>query len=164
MNIDSGNELDYYEDLEKLLESDEKLQSDELYQLLKEVDMNVFAGLIESYFDDLTDNIPSTATDFFTLITNMGLALKGMALNCDEDGTYLLLAEEIAKFNRWFMGEKTVTCINDKTGEKVEMTPCEAIATYRLEKINGDKFDYYFDKAMDYKLEDYVLSFKDLIV
>ncbi len=163
LDLKSGKEFQYYEDIENLLENDEVIDSGQVYSLLKEVDMSVFAELCENYFDVLTEDIPNGQLDFLTLLNNIGMAMKGMANNCHDDGMYLNLAEEIAKFNKWFTKDKTVTIINDKTREETKVTPCDAITTYRLEKLGRDSYEYYFDNALEYQLDDYILSFKDMI-
>ena len=39
----------------------------------------------------------------------------------------------------------------------------DALILSRLEKLDGDKFCYDFDSCQDYELNDYIMSFADVI-
>ena len=50
------------------------------------------------------------------------------------------------------------------TNEKVVYLPVrDALANARLEKLNGEEFAYDFTEALEYELEEFVMTYADLV-
>lgn len=163
IGIDKYEEFEYFEDLALLLEAEDEISSDEIYALVKNCNLRNMAELFKNYFEDITDHVPGESVDLYTLLSNIGNSLIGMCLNCNEDGTYLLLSDEIAKFREWYLDYEKGYCIRQDDGVKDYICLRDALVNARLEALGGDKYEYYFEEFMKYPLEDYVMSFKDLI-
>ncbi len=163
IGIDNYSEFEYFEDLALLLETDEEITSDEIYALVKNADLRNIAEILKNYFEDITNHVPGESVELYTLLSNIGNSLIGMALNCKEDSTYLLLADEIYKFREWYLDDNTSYCISLSDGSKEYICLRDALVNARLEALGGEKYEYYFDDFLKYPLEDYVMSFKDLI-
>ncbi|MCQ2550580.1 MAG: hypothetical protein MJ146_00080 [Clostridia bacterium] len=163
IGIDEYSEFEYFEDFQNLIESDEEISADEIYMLLKNIDLKNFADIVRNYFDDISNHIPGESVDLYTLLSNIGNSMIGMALNCDEDSTYLLLADEIAKFRKYYLDSESSYCISLEDGSKEYINLRDALVNARGEALGGEKYEYYFDNFLSYPLEDYVMSFKDLI-
>ena len=52
LDIESPDEFEYYENLSALLEADEMIDSDLILALLKEIELEKLADMLESYFDE----------------------------------------------------------------------------------------------------------------
>lgn len=163
IGIEDYSEFEYFEDFAILLEAEEEITSDEIYSLVKNVDLNNLAEIVKNYFEDITDHVPGESVELYTLLSNIGNSLIGMALNCNEDSTYLLLADELYKFRQWYLDDSTSYCISQDDGHKEYICLRDALVNARLEALGGEKYEYYFDDFMKYPLEDYVMSFKDLV-
>lgn len=169
LDIESGKDFQYFENIADLFESSEDIGCDVIYELLQDIDMDVFAELCESYFDQIEDSIPDGETDFFTLITNIKRVLIGMASSVsaedddDEiDDEMLQLADEIGKFRAWYSDSDNVECVNDNSGEKQVLPVRDALALSKEEKLGGDCYRFDFSEALDYELSDFVMTFADL--
>mgnify|MGYP003299787137 CR=1 FL=1 len=163
IGIDRYDEFEYFEDLALLLEAEDEISADEIYALVKSCNLKNLAELFKNYFEDITEHIPGESIDLYTLLSNIGNSLVGMCLNCNEDGTYLLLADEIFKFREWYLDYNKAYCIRNNGADKDLICLRDALVNARLEALGGEKCEYYFDKFLKYPLEDYVISFKDLI-
>jgi len=169
LDIESGKDFQYFENIADLFESSEDIGGDVLYELLEEVDMDVFAELCESYFDQLEDSIPDGETEFYTLTLNIKRAFIGMAssVSSEEDDdevdqALLQLSEEIGKFRVWYSDSDTVECINDDSGDSQVLPVRDALALSKEEKLGGDTYRFDFTEALDYELSDFVMTFADL--
>ena len=55
LDIEKGSELTYYENIAELLESEEEIGADAIYEVLAEADLATFAEIAESYFYDIME-------------------------------------------------------------------------------------------------------------
>ena len=86
-----------------------------------------------------------------------------MAKNEDEASAKANLAEELNRFRNWYSVGSKVVCSSVITGRERIENLRDALILSRLEKLDGDKFYYDFDSCKDYKLDDYIMSFADVI-
>jgi hypothetical protein len=171
LDIENGKEFQYFENIADLFESSEDIGGDIIFELLKEIDLDVFAELCENYFDQLEDWIPDGETDFFMLITNIKRVMIGMAQSIssddseesdDSEDTLLQLSDEIGKFRVWYSDSDNVECVNDETEEVTELPVRDALALCREEKLGGATYRFDFSDALDYELSDFIMTFADL--
>lgn len=163
LDIEEPAEFDYFENIAALLECDENIGYEELYGLLQEVDKETLSMLIDNYFEELSDFLPEDDADFYLKIDQIRRSLVGLAKSSDDKNVLGSLAEELDRFRRWYAAESQVICSDLETGSD-EIHPLrDALALARMEKLDGDKYYYDFERCRDYDLDDYLMSFADMI-
>lgn len=164
LDIEHGGEFEYFENFADLVEHEGMLDEDVLYELLEEVDMKTFAELCESYFYDTLENVPGDQIDVFNLMENIKRVLIGLseAVRNDENNALLKLSDELNRFRVWYSADGNAECRNLRTGEITWIPVRDAIANARLEKLSGDEFSYDFTKALEYELEECIMTYADL--
>jgi len=165
LDLDTPLDFQYFENLADIIECEDEIEDEALEKLFAGVDSEILAEVLENYFTELTDKVPQKSVDIYTLIENIGRALKGLAKSLDDDiegANVSLFAEELSRFRKWYMFDTEVTCRNIKTGNEEIVPVAEAISLYRLESLDGDEYDYDFESALEYELEEFVMSFATL--
>lgn len=168
LDIESGEDFQYFENFADLVESSLDFGSEVIFQLLEDIDMPVFSELCENYFDEMLNNLPDDQTEIYLLITNIKNVLMGLAGAIAEseerDNLITKLADEIADFKSWYCEESRVECKNEDTGEITIVPVRDALTLYKLEKLGESSYAYDFAEALDYELDEYVMSFADMNV
>ena len=169
LDMESGKDFQYFENMAELLESDEDIDEDVLYELLEDVDLEAFAELAENYFDQLEEAVPDEETDFYTLVENIKRIISGLAddASAEDDSNsqsdmLLRLASEIVKFRNWYNDTDNVECINSESGESQMLPVRDALILDRAEKLGGPAYELNFQQAKDYDLDDFVMTFTDM--
>ena len=167
LGIDNGNEFEYFENLSDLLESEEEIEDDALYLLFQQANKESLIDLIDNYFEDLLKSIPDDSADIFTLMEGVKMSFIGLIeatdSDRDEDETALVhFSDEINNFRQWYCIDSQAECINMETKNREVVPLRDALVYSRLEKIDGEKYQYDFEGCMDYSPEEYVLSYGDL--
>lgn len=165
LDIESGEDFQYFENFADLVECDGDIESDVIYDMLEEADLKTFAEICESFFYDTLESVPGDQIDLYNLLENIKRALIGLAeaARKDQDNALLQLADELNKFRTWYSAELHAECKN-VMNEKVTYMPVrDALANARLEKLNGEEFAYDFTEALDYELEEFIMTYADLV-
>lgn len=169
LDMDNGNDFQYFENIADLFESSDEISGDLLYELLSDIDIDTFAELCENYFDQLEDWVPDGETDFFMLLTNIKRVMIGMAQSIsagseddENEDTMIQLADEIGKFRTWYSDSDNVECVNDANEEKEMLPVRDALSLSREEKLGGATYRFDFTSALDYELSDFIMTFADL--
>lgn len=165
LDIESGKEFQYFEDFANLVECENAIDSDILYELLSDVEMDVFRELCQNYFEDIMNSIPDSQIDLYNLLENIRRVLEGLseAVRSDEENALLKLADELNRFRNWYSDEYTVEMRDLDTNEITEETVRDALANARMEKLIGAEYNYDFEKALDYQLEEFIMTYADLV-
>ena len=164
LDIEAPSDFEYFENLAALLECDEYIDFEEVYTLMEGINMESFITLVDNYFEEVTDFIPGDSPDVFLIMDNVKRSLMGLAKNADEgDSIISNLAEEINRFRVWYSIDSEVIARNIVDGTERPYTLRDAIGLARLEKIDGDKYEYDFGACLDYHLDEYIMSFGDVI-
>ena len=165
LDIESGAEFQYFEDFANLVEAEAEIESDVIYELLEEVEMESFREIVHNYFEDIMNTIPDSQIDLYNLLENIKRVLEGLseAVKNEEENALLKLADELNRFRNWYSCEYTVDCRDLESDEESEETVRDALVNSRLEKITGDSFTYDFERALKYELEEYIMTYADLI-
>ncbi len=172
LDIEEPGDFQYFENLAELLECDEYIEYEDLYSLLKDVDKETLAQLIHDYFEELSDFVPQDASELFLLLDKIKLSLIGMTKNSEEENVLAGLAEELDRFRIWYSLDSSVMCTpigaeTESTGKtstsEEEHSLRDALAYSRLEKLDGDKYEYDFSRCIDYPIDEYIMSFGDII-
>lgn len=163
LDIDYPAEFQYFENLAAFLECDEELEYEDVAELFQGVDKDTLAQLVDNYFEELTDFVPGSETGVYSILDNVRRALMGMARNCDDDTMETKLADELERFRRWYSIDSRVYLTNLGTMDEQEFTLRDALVNARIEKLDGDKFQYDFSECENYVLDEYIVSFGDMI-
>ncbi len=162
LDIEEPADFEYFENLSALLECDEYIPYEVIFALIKDVDKETLAMLLNDYFEEISDFIPGEAADFFILMDKIRLSLVGLVKNSREENVMVNLAEELDRFRLWYSADSEVLCksiLNDR--EEIHSLR-DALTMARLEKIEGDKYLYDFSTCLDYNLDEYIMSFGDV--
>lgn len=167
LGIENGAEFEYFENLADLIEADEEILDEALYKLFKDADKSTVMDLLENYFEDILKSIPDDATDIFMLIESVKMSFIGLVETIDSEveeyETALVhFCEELNNFKNWYSKDSKVECIKIADGVKEVLPVRDALVYARLEKLDGEKYQYDFQECMDYSPEEYVLTYGDL--
>ena len=163
LDIDYPADFQYFENLAAFLECDEELIYDDVAELFAEVDKDTLSQLVDNYFEELTDFVPGSETGVFGILDNVRRALMGMARNCEDETMETKLADELERFRHWYSIDSKVYLTNLGTMDEQEFTLRDALVNARIEKLDGDKFQYDFSECENYQLDEYIVSFGDMI-
>ena len=108
--------------------------------------------------------MPGDQIDAYNLVENIKRVLVGLseAVSKGEENADIKLADELNKFRLWFSADSEVECRNVATNEVDYMPVRDALALSRLEKLEGDEYRYDFTDALEYELEEYIMTYGDL--
>lgn len=163
LDIESAADFEYFENMASLLECGEDIPYEEITMLLKDVDKVNLAELINNYFEEISDFIPDEETGMFLSMDKIRLSLMGLARGSEDEGILAKLADELDRFRRWYSDESRVVCRSVLNGDEELHCLRDALALARVEKIDGDKYEYDFSDCTDYPIEEYVMSFGDMM-
>ena len=77
-------DFEYFENIAALLECDEDISYDDMFELISQVDTETLIMLIDNYFEEISDYIPGESAEFYTLMEQIRLSLTGLARSSDE--------------------------------------------------------------------------------
>lgn len=163
LDIDSPADFQYFENLAAFLECEEELEYEHVAELVKEMDKRTLAQLIGDYFEEISDFLPESETELYGIFDNVRRSLAGMAKSCDDDTTETKLADELERFRRWYSMESRAFLTDLGTADEKEMTLRDALVCARLEALEGSKYQYDFSQCSDYPLDEYIVSFGDML-
>ncbi len=163
IDIEEPSDFQYFENLAALLETDEEMDFEEIADLVAKIDKDTLAGLIDDYFNDITNNIPENDATLFTTLDNIKRSLVGMARNVTDDSVISKLAEEIERFRNWYNVDCRVFIKDLDTLEEYDLCMRDALAETRIEKLDNKTYQYDFSDMIEYDLDEYVMSFGDII-
>ena len=164
LDIESGADFQYFENFADLVECEEDIESDVIYDMLEDADLKTFAEICESFFYETLESVPGDQIDLYNLIENIKRALIGLAeaARSEEDNALLQLADELNRFRIWYSVEKLAECKDLSTNKASYLSVRDALVNARLEKLGTDEYAYDFSEAMDYELEEFIMTYADL--
>ena len=162
LDLEDGGQLEYFEAMADMLESEEYIEPEAMYQLFEQADNTMIEELLNDYFEDILEGLPESSGEIFSLLHQIKLSLTGMISNVEDESDLRRFTDEFHKFKNWYSHESEVELIPEKGGDPLYHNVRDAITAARLEKLGGEKFSYDFENALDYELDSYVISFSDL--
>ena len=159
VDIESAEDFKYFDNFAALMESDDYIPTEVMYELFAEVDTDVLSELTDNYFEDIMEGVPEEEAELFTLLDNIKRVLKGYAENTDDERSIVLFTDEIYRFRNWYNFDTDVECQSRKDGSTRTIPVREALVLYRIEKLKADEYQYDFSQCLDYPLDEYVVSF-----
>lgn len=163
LDIDYPGDFQYFENLAAFLECDEELDYEDVAELFAGVDKDTLSQLVDNYFEELTDFVPGSETGVFGILDNVRRALMGMARNCEDETMETKLVDELERFRQWYSVDSKVYLTNMGTMDEQEYTLRDALVNARIEKLDGNKYQYDFSECENYALDEYIVSFGDMI-
>ena len=163
LDIENAAEFKYFETFADLLESDEEISEEAFHKLLNEADKGILKGIIEDYFEDLLEGLPDNSGEIYSLMYQIKKALIGMVSNVNDDEEQSKFNNELYRFMNWLSIESEVELIPENKRPSLHVNVRDAITAARIEKLGGEKYEYYFEEALNYELDSYFMSFADLI-
>ena len=164
LDLEDGSQFEYFENMSDLVETEEEIDADVIYQLFKEADMETVAELLNTYFDEILEAVPEDSAEVYTLLDSAKMSMAGMAKNISEETDIVRFAEQFADFRTWYSVESQVyVCeIGNYENEKC-VCMRDALTLARVENLGGEKYEYTFDEAFDFEMDEYSMSFADLV-
>ncbi|MCI9596293.1 MAG: hypothetical protein HFE75_03145 [Firmicutes bacterium] len=164
LELEDPSEFEYFENLADLMETDMVIEPEIMYQLLETVDMEAMGEMIENYLNEILNALPEDAMEMYQLLDSVRMAFVGMAKHLEEERDLVLFADELTRFRNWYSLYSTVwvrEIVEDIPREK-EMPLRDALTLVRMEQLGGEKYDYIFEEAMDFEMDQYAVTFADL--
>ncbi len=159
VDIEAAEDFKYFDNFAALIESEEYIPNEVLYELFSNVDVYLLSELTDNYFDDIMEGVPEEEADLFTLLDNIRRVLKGYVENTDDERSMVLFTDEILRFRNWYNFDTDVSCQNKKTQDVNTVPLKEALVLYRIEKLRESEYMYDFSECLDYPIDEYVISF-----
>ncbi len=159
VDIESTEDFKYFDNFAALMESDEYIPGEVMYELFAEVDTGVLSELTDNYFEDIMEGVLEEEAELFTLLDNIKRVLKGYAENTDDERSIVLFTDEVSRFRNWYNFDTDVECQSSRDGSIRTVPVREALVLYRIEKLRADEYMYDFSECLDYPLDEYVVSF-----
>ena len=165
LDIDGGEDFQYFESFAALMEHDEEIEADLIAQALKGVNFSDFSEMAEGWFDEIIGHLPDEAGDIENILEEEKKYILAMAGYADkgEENAPSKLWIEIERFRKWFTLTENCTIHDHKIGESYPSTLSEAIAEHRYSKISNHNIGFDFSDAGDYEVEEYIVMLGDLI-
>ncbi len=151
LDIDTIDEFRYYENLAALLEEDDYIEENLIRDLIREVDKSVLAEHMDSFYEQFLGNLPDDETELYITVDSIGRAMTGMIADDMTDEDITALADEIARFRKWYVHDLNV--YDRIKGE--ELSVRDARYNILAAGFLGEKYDYDFRTALDYSVEGY---------
>lgn len=169
LDIEHGSDFQYFENIAELMEMEEEADEALICELLREMELEELNELIAQYFNEVEGQIPDGETEFYTLLSSIRQVLESQtqmtirAEDEDDKAQYISkLAQEISKFREWYSLKENVECTNIETGLRSLLPVRDALALARAEKLGGEPHYFDFTDALDYELDELVMSFHEL--
>ena len=163
LELEEAAEFEYFEAMADLIESEEYIEQEAMYQLFDGADNTMIEELLQDYFEDVMDGLPDNSGEIFSLMHQIKISLIGMISNAEDDSDMRRFTDEFYRFQTWFSHESEVELQPEDGCALIYSNVRDAITTSRLEKLGGDKYRYDFENALDYQLDSYTVSFSDLM-
>ncbi|MCQ4635989.1 hypothetical protein NE619_04560 [Anaerovorax odorimutans] len=163
LELESADEFEYFENLADLVEADAEILPEAVYQLFEGVEMEILGELLENYFEEMLKSVPEDTVELYTLLDSVKMALIGMSRNIEEDSDLVLLADEFTRFRNWYSLDSVVWVREIGEGGREKGMPLrDALTLSRVEQLGGESYEYIFDEALDFEMDQYSMSFADL--
>ena len=160
LDISDPSEFKYYENLAALLEEDRHVGSEQIADLLGEIDIAGFGDLLESFFDEFLRVIPDAETDLYVAVENIKRVLLGRLPLDGNEQDLADYAELLHRFRKWYVHDTNVIDLADGSDHSVRDARYEIIAAGLL----GRTVRYDFRAAVDFDAGGYDMLVADMIL
>jgi len=157
LDIDSPSELVYFEQFAELMELHQDIPFETLVMLIEGMDPEGLSELVEGYFEDIIKFVPDGEDELYTLLHNIGTTLTTLADGGEEDSPRVF-AEELYKFRAWYLFDSAVYVKDLAEDSEREIPLMEALTSSRVQNFTDDDYQFDFSEALDYRLDEYIVS------
>jgi len=157
LDIDAPAELVYFEQFAELMEIPQDIPFDTLLTLIEGMDPDGLSELVEGYFEDIQKFVPDGEDDLYTLIHNIATTLTTLA-DGSEDDSARVFTEELYKFRSWYLFDSVVYVKDLAEDTEREVPLMEALTSCRVQNFTDDDYAFDFSGALDYRLDEYIVS------
>ena len=165
LDLEEAEDFQFFENFADLMEYDGEVRYEDLYSLIKRVDMVNLGEFIETYLDEILEGIPSEyGIEVYTFLTSVKMMLLGLAESIaaaeeeEERDELSVFVEELYKFRNWLTQESEVRLIRTKDKKVLMVTLLEAVTAYRVEKLGDEEYEYDFSECIPYEIDEYMVS------
>ena len=144
LDIETPDDFQYFENFATLVECNDEIPFELICELVKGVDQDTFAGLIDEYFDEITDHLPAGETDTYLLLEDFKRNLVDLRDDLDEDSKLVQISDELDRFRKFYAIDSKVYVTDEATGDEQTVTLAEAIVLSRMESLHLSKYRYDF--------------------
>lgn len=164
LDIEDASEFEYFENLADLTEAEMEIAPEAVYPLFEGADKTVLRELFGDYFEEMLKAVPEDAVALYTLLDSVRLSFIGMLKGLEEEKDLVLLCDEFCRFRNWYSLDSVVFVreITEASAEEKQMPLRDALTLSRLERLDGEQYEYIFDEALDFEMEQYAMSFAEL--
>lgn len=148
LEIEDASEFQNFEEFAVLLECEETLEYDAIQKVLADVNEDTLAELIKSYFDEIAESLPDSATESYIFLEMIVRVLTEKLY--DEKAAFI---EELFTFRNWYLFDSEVEVIDEKEGS-LTLSFFDAVTSHRAAKFVGVTDNIYkFDEALNYRID-----------
>ena len=145
LEIDSPEDMEYFEQLADLLETDEEISEDLFRHALSAIRAENAGEFTENYLKEMTDAIPDgcSAEELTEALGAMEQRLLLLAEDLEEDQNRDDFITELFKLRNW---------LHEEAGATIDGDPCtllEAFTEMRAEKLGLASHEYGLDRFPD---------------
>ncbi|MEI3519291.1 MAG: hypothetical protein V8R14_08095 [Clostridia bacterium] len=135
LDLEDGSELEYFEAMADMIESEEYIEMEAMYRLFEEADKTMIEELLNDYFEDILDGLPDNSGEIFSLLHQIKLSLTGLIAGAEDDSDLRRFTDEFHKFRNWYSQDSEVELTPDGGGAPLYHSVRDAITASRVEKL-----------------------------
>lgn len=164
LDLEDGSQFEYFENMSDLVEAEDEVHPDVMFRLFADINMETMADLLNTYFDEILEAVPNDAMEVYTLLESAKMSMIGMAKNINEETDIVRFAEQFTEFRNWYsVYSRVYVCEVGNYGDEKCVNMRDALTLSRCEDLGGEKYEYTFDEAMTLEMDEYSMSFADLV-
>ena len=123
-----------------MIESDEYIEQEALYQLFEEAQADMIAELLDNFFEDMSGGLPEDSGEIVSLLEQIKMSLVGMIMNAEDESDLRKFTDEFHRFRNWYSEESEVELLPENGGAALYHCLRDAITASRMERLGGDKY------------------------
>lgn len=163
LDLDDATQFEYFEAMADIIECEDYIEQEALFQLFDGADNTMIEELIQDYFEDILDGLPDNSGEIFSLLHQIKLCLLGIISQAEDDSDMRKFTDEFYRFISWYSHESEVELVSEDDSIPIYCNIRDAITASRMEKLGGEKYRYDFENSLDYQLDSYTMSFTELM-
>lgn len=173
LDIESGADIRFFDEVADLIESDEHIDYEALHQLFGEINADTVSALFDEYFNEITEGLPGEHTEMYSLLDQIRLELTGIlrSFSGEDPDSLERITERFYRFRNWYVYDTEVSVLErsgsgaagDSASREYIQSVRDAIATARAARFSNEDYAFDFSTALDYDIDYYAMSFADLI-
>jgi hypothetical protein len=102
LELDEAAEFEYFEAMADLMESEEYIEMEAMYQLFEGADKTMIKELLQDYFEDILEGLPDDSGEIFSLMHQIKMTLIGLSSNLEDESDIRKFTDEFYKFQTWY--------------------------------------------------------------